>query len=101
MTTPAAHIEVTDDDLRRAFAVCRARTWPERFEDAMAEAYRAQIITACAHGLRRKAQRPVAAAPSGPPVSQQPLVAHWPPRRVMPADFVDHKRAAAGDRDDD
>ncbi len=98
-TLQRPRVEVTDAELRQAFAVCRARSWPHTFEEAMADDTRARLITACAHGLHNNAARRAQAAAHGAPVSQAPLVAHWPPRRATPAMF-DRKRAAAGDRDD-
>lgn len=93
-------VQVTDAELRQAFALCRGRSWPKTFEEAMADDVRARLITACAHGLHNKAARRAAAPVCTTPLPQQPLVQHWPPRRVDPQHFVDRKRAAAGDRDD-
>ncbi len=98
-TTTRQPVQVTDAELRQAFTLCRARSWPDTFEEAMADETRKRLITACAHGLHNKAARQAQAA-QGTPLPQQPLVQHWPPRRATPAMF-DLKRAAAGDRDED
>lgn len=99
----AVRIEPTEAQLRAAWARIRRHTWPATFEDSMKDAI-------CAALVRMNALHPpaparhvssVAAAPA--PAAAHPSAA---PRRMPmpvapPPGYVDHKRAAAGDRDDD
>lgn len=90
--------ELSAEDLRAAFEVCRNRTWPATYEEAMADPMRARLVQLCARGRRRRMLARGAA--TSPPLPQVPLMKLWPPRRVQSLPAVDHKRAAAGDRDD-
>lgn len=97
---------MTDAELREAYALCRAAHWAD-YPAEMADPTRRAQVEACAAVRRNRAAKAARTAPVRPhgnvnptPLPQQPLVAHWPRRRITPADFVDRKRAAAGDRDD-
>lgn len=97
---PSPHLpELSQDDLKAALLVCRARSWPADLDEVMRDPLRASAVRACALGLRRKKAK-ASSAPAAAPLPQGPLLSHWPPRRATPTDFVDRKRAAAGDRDD-
>lgn len=88
----------TAEDLREAFELCRARNWPDNYDEAMADPTRARLVRLCARGrLRRMQARGVMAAA---PLPQTQLLPAWPPRRTKSLPQIDHKRAAAGDRDD-
>jgi hypothetical protein len=81
--------EPTEQELRAAWHVCRARArspWPDTFEQAMADATLSRLVRITAlHPQRGHRPAPAPAAITA---------------RRRPA-FFDHKRAAAGDRDDD
>lgn len=89
MTTATAPA-YTDEQLRAAWAACRLRC---TFEEAMADPVRARLVRLNAWHLAHPNHR---RQPARAPVPQ--------PRRLFvapPPGFVDCKRAAAGDRDDD
>lgn len=80
--------EPTEQELRAAWHACRARArspWPDTFEEAMADATLSRLVRITA----MHPQRAHHAVPT-PAITA----------RRRPA-FFDHKRAAAGDRDDD
>lgn len=83
--------DYSDEQLRAAWASCRRATWPETFEEAMANQMCAALVRLQAWRTARRPAGYIAPAPA--------------PRRirvtVLPPGFIDHKRAAAGDRDDD
>lgn len=96
--------------VRLAWVQLRQPSWPLTLAATLQDPARASLIHArAAHLVRRPvpaasataAPRPAPAPTPAPAVLQQhSLLAHWAPRRATPADFVDHKRAASGDRDD-
>lgn len=87
----AAPADYSDEQLRAAWAACRRPTWPASFEQAMADQTCAALVRLQAW-LATRARSAV-------------IVRYAPKRRsritTLPDGFVDHKRAAAGDRDDD
>lgn len=92
MTTPC-----TEAELRTAFVAMRCRPafarWPANFETAMADQVTARLVALEATGRQRAAMRRAQRtnwAPARPPKPQQP----------SRACINDHKRAAAGDRDE-
>lgn len=89
--------EYSDQQLRAAWAACKRPTWPATFEEAMADATHARIVHLHAWLMARpsKAKGAPAASIGTPPPAPRPRFAAPPPG------YVDHKRAAAGDRDDD
>lgn len=97
----AVRIEPTEAQLRAAWARIRRATWPATFEASMQDAI-------CAALVRMNALHPpapirhVSSGPAAPLAAATPT--QLPARRVAPAvpppGYVDHKRAAAGDRDD-
>ncbi len=95
-TRPPA--EPTAEDLRSAFKLCKARSWPNEFEAAMADPERARLVQMCAQGRMRRKQ--VSKLESQPPLRQEPLLHAWPPQRANNLPQYDRKRAAAGDTDD-
>lgn len=102
MTTPvAAHvrIEPTDAQLRAAWAKVRRANWPATFEAAMEDPVLSRIVRMTA---LHPAPRPVAAPAAPQPVATQ-THRHAAPRyhaELQPG-FVDFKRRASGERDDD
>lgn len=92
------HAEPTADDLRSAFKLCKARSWPDEFEAAMADPERARLVHICAQGRMRR--KPVLKLESLPPLGQEPMLRAWPPQRATSHPQYDCKRAAAGDTDD-
>ena len=92
MNTPI--VAYTDDQLRAAWAACRLRTWPQTFEATMADPTRARLVRLHAGHQARCAAKPTQGAPTAAPNrSPAPFIPSYPPG------YVDHKRAAAGDRD--
>jgi hypothetical protein len=87
---PAA--DYSDEQLRAAWAACRRPTWPASFEEAMTQPLCAAQVRLQAWHWARVPPQPAIAAPA--PVRRLRAT-------VLPPGFVDHKRAAAGDRDDD
>jgi hypothetical protein len=111
----------TEEELRTAWAKCRNELWPDTFEETMKDPMRARMVDMAASGLANKrtpstmptgtldapfcrihdaacsevaASRRCANCPLRPPPRQ--------PHHFKPPDgYVDRKRAAAGDRDED
>jgi hypothetical protein len=99
MNAPAselARIEPTDAQLRAAWALLRRHTWPQTFEAAMDDPVLGRLVRM--EALHKPAphtpapQRPQP-APQAPP---RPM-----PQFVPPPGYVDIKRRASGERDDD
>lgn len=90
--TMAQAADYSDEQLRAAWTACRRPAWPRTFEEAMADTVYAALV-------RHRAWR--AAHPATPAIVRRPAPTARPPLLQMPAGWVDHKRAAAGDRDDD
>lgn len=86
-----------DELLRDTFARMAARytAWPRTYEEVMADPMRGRLVRLTATRRAMAARRPAAApcAAPGRRAAPNPLPTH------APAPF-DHKRAAAGDRDD-
>lgn len=85
----------TDDELRTAFRNCRRDTWPENFEEAMNDPFFARLVRL--HAFQR-AKR----------IEERAKQAHHqqrPARKALPVPSTqpvfDHKRLAAGEREDD
>lgn len=107
--------EPTDDQLRAAWYRLRRPEWGNATfdgdQDAAARMARVRLEARRPRGTCPVAPSPVAAAPQAAPAASgghrrppaAPPVAQQPPRRSTAPDlhFVDLKRAAAGDRDDD
>lgn len=108
----------TEDELRAAWAKCRNKQWPDTFEQTMQDPLRARVVDTVASGLANK-PRP-STQPTGTLDEPECRIhksacnevrpfrrcAHCPhrptPRHFTPPpDYVDLKRAAAGDCDDD
>lgn len=91
-------LTVTDDDLLCAWSAIRQPSWPDTLAETLQEEVRAHLVHTYARQIARSRTR-VCKAPT-PPTVRLPS-----PRRPalspLPAGFVDNKRAAAGDRDDD
>lgn len=122
MSTPLADSDTpvhTEDQLRAAWARIRGAHWPATFEETMEDELRASCVHAAAAGFAHKrpdtrpagtldapecrvhqaacldvqARRRCANCPHRPP----PPVPHFAP----PPGYVDIKRRASGERDDD
>ncbi len=88
----------TDEQLREAWQARRRAAWPATFEEAMNDPNYRQIVRIEARikanqAARRTSNKPVATPHRSPP-GQLPLIPSTPP-------VLDHKRRAAGERDDD
>lgn len=88
-----AALKPTEDQLRAAWQARRRRDWPESFEAAMNDPTYSRIL--CIEVRRREGRK-----------AQAALTHHQPLRRALPAlpsmpPVLDHKRRAAGERDDD
>lgn len=90
-----AALKLTEDQLRAAWLARRRRDWPPTFEGAMDDRILSRVV-------RIEAQlRAHQCAPSA-----QPARHHHAQRPALPAlpskpPVLDHKRRAAGERDDD
>lgn len=87
---------MTDEQLRAAWLVCKLRTWPATFEEAMADAQYSRLVRLNA----RRIDQPCKPAPLDP-YGRWAALTTRPRFAPPPPGWVDHKRAAAGDRDDD
>lgn len=96
MATPT--VTVTDADLQAAWLAVRQPSWPATLEEVLQDPTRAPAVRGYASTLARRRCR-AASAPRPEPrcAPASPRVPFTPPLRG----WVDHKRAAAGDRDDD
>jgi hypothetical protein len=119
MAEAHVHHEATDEELRAAWRVCRTRSWPETFEETMEDPLRARLVRTTAAGLARKrSPAPAAGSLDEPACNYHGTACHEvrpsrrcancalrpaAPRAFRPPEpgFVDRKRLAAGDRDDD
>jgi hypothetical protein len=117
-----AHVDVplhTEEQLRAAWAKCRTKLWPDTFEETMKDPLRARVVDVVASGMAKK--RPVVAPPAtldrptcrihqsncdevrasrrcaNCTLRPPPRMPHFQP----PPGYVDRKRAAAGEREDD
>jgi hypothetical protein len=120
MAEAPARVDVplhSDEELRTAWEKCRNERWPATFEETMTDSLRARMVEMVASGLAHK--RPPATQPVG--TLDEPVCRvharqcdevissrrcancprRPPPRFTPPANFVDRKRLAGGDRDDD
>lgn len=97
--TPTLQAAQPDDAaLRRAWRMYRLDCWPESFEETMLDPVRAQMVRMHAFHLARQAPAPTAPLPVT--ASRRGPHPAAPMLRPLPPGYVDHKRAAAGDRDD-
>lgn len=114
---PVRH-EASDEELRAAWRVCRNRHWPDTYEETMTDPLRARQVHIVAAGLARKKDTRPSGALDEPQCRIHQQACHEvraarrcancafrpPPTRIFrapDAGFVDRKRLAAGDRDDD
>lgn len=89
-------IEPTEAEMRAAWTRIRLPGWPATFEETMEDSVRATLIRM--NALHPPGTRP---APVHKP-APTPAPALWQDRDLPPPPlFVDRKRAAAGERDDD
>lgn len=91
-----APVLVLDEHLQAAWRHVRANGWPDTLDEALQDPSRGPAVRAYAKVLARRATRPCAPEPRPAPRCAAPL----PPLHSPPPGWVDHKRAAAGDRDD-
>ena len=95
----AAHTAEPDDAaLRRAWQLYKLDCWPATFEETMRDSVRAQLVRLHAHHMDKPAPAP--AAPPTARIAPRASTVHAPRLRPLPPGYLDHKRAAAGDRDD-
>lgn len=85
----------SDEQLRAAWLACKRATWPPTFEQAMADATYSRLVRLNAWLLARPRKRP-AQMYAQAQRSAAPAHHHF----SAPPGWVDHKRAASGDRDD-
>jgi hypothetical protein len=91
---------LTEQELRAAFERLRGSkrtTWPATFEEAMQDRLLARLVALNAKHPPRATVRQ-ARGSINPAVAPPPNPRPW---RGTAAPYVDRKRAAAGDRDDD
>lgn len=96
-----ARVELTDEQLRSAYEERKRSDWPASYEEAMQHPTYSRLVRMHASHdavmARMVVHRPVVQPPEPPPprTTARPLsVPRHPP-------ILDHKRAAAGERDDD
>jgi len=99
MATAVERVEPTAEQLRQACTRVRIPSWPADYETVMSDPLRARIVQAFAHRLIHS-PRPVPAAPAPSPVAAPRTAARRVPHFSPPPGYVDHKRAASGERDD-
>lgn len=93
----AVAAELPEDQLRAAWSQVRRADWPDTFEEAMADPVRMRLV-------RMTALHPTPLAPVADRRELRTLTSLPPRWQTLPrprVGYVDHKRAAAGDRDDD
>jgi hypothetical protein len=83
------------EQLRQAWQAKRKPSWPATFEEALADPLCELVIRLAARCLAlRSAKRPAPSPTTSPrPAHAVPVPTHQP--------MLDHKRRAAGERDDD
>jgi hypothetical protein len=89
--TPASRPEVLDEHLHRAWQLLRRPYWPATLAETLCDPVRERLVRLYADQLARSACRVQTAV--GPLRATARL---RPPAQGV----IDHKRAAAGDRDD-
>lgn len=92
----APTVPVSDEDLQAAWARLRHRAWPATLAETLQDPARESLLLGMARRIAYQRRYP--AAPARQPTRCAPRVA---PLHSPPPGWVDHKRAAAGDRDDD
>lgn len=95
-STAPAQIE-SDEDMRTAWRMFRLPSWPTTFEQTIEDPLRLRVVQMHAHRLARKRTAAPCPAPVRVPERRGQAL---PTLRPAPPGYVDHKRAAAGDRDD-
>lgn len=96
MAAPA-RAEPTQEELHATWLTCRRSTWPETFEEAMADPLLSRLVRLTwAHPPRTQAQQPAVRRTVGIANS-----IHRPQIFPRGPAVLDRKRAAAGERDDD
>lgn len=88
-------VEEVQEHLQRAWRLLRCPQWPASLAETMTDPLRARLVRLYAQQLARNAC-------AGRSSTTVPVAAtRFPTRRTAPPPgLVDHKRAAAGDRDD-
>jgi hypothetical protein len=94
MTALSLKPQYTDEQLRAAWRIYKLPTWPATFEEAMADELLSRLVRLHASHMVHPRR---AAAPTPCP---RPAIGAQRHFTALPPGWVDHKRAAAGDRDD-
>ncbi len=87
--------DVTEEHLQAAWRALRRPNWPATLAETLQDRARASLLRGYARTLARRGLARPAATPA--PRAATAL----PPYHAPAPGWVDHKRAAAGDRDDD
>ena len=93
--------QISEDQLREMFELMRERhqQWPDSYDQVMADPQRGRLVrlnaTARARALQGRSGRAICDQ-----VAPRPCPPHRYPPMPRPTPF-DHKRAAAGERDDE
>lgn len=96
---PATTCDYSDEQLRAAWRRYKLRSWPATFEEAMADPVCSRLVRLHAAHIAHPSTTP--GAIPGPTVAPGAAPTPRPRFAAPPPGWVDHKRAAAGDRDDD
>lgn len=89
--------DAESDHLEAAWRALRHPAWPGTLAETMKDPARAHLIRGYARTLARSAAKKRKPAPAPAPRCAAPAAAF----RTPAAGWIDRKRAAAGDRDDD
>ena len=95
----AADVTVTDEHLDRAWRRLRRAHWPATLPDVLEHPMWGRCVRGMALALARLERRAMATTAPRIQRSAAQTSTHTPARTPRPPAF-DHKRAAAGDRDD-
>ena len=93
--TAAPHME-SEEDMRTAWRMFRLPSWPATFEQTIEDPLRLRLVQMHAHRLACLRSEAPCPAPVRVPDRRGPPISSFRPG----PGYVDHKRAAAGDRDD-
>jgi len=93
----------TEEELRHAWRHCRRPTWPETFEEAMADELLSRLVRLNAMHPPRANRKPLDTRPHVHVAAPAPRPRIQPAATLRPGQpgLFDRKRAAAGEREDD
>jgi len=95
-----ARVDLTDELLRKAYDERRRADWPPTYEETMEHPTYSRLVRmhAAHDAVIARVVRPIVQPPEPPPL---PRTSAKPLRVPRQQPILDHKRAAAGEREDD